>query len=385
MYLKQNAYNNTEIHHLRLAFEKATGQDLQWFFNQWFLAAGHPELKIIPSYEENRLVLNISQNQDSLYAPIYKIPVLLEVWTEKGCEPRSLQLEKAKETFSLELESKPVFFLFDADNRLPAQVEMQVGVEHWSRQFQFASRAIHRLEALQRLRSDYFEAKETKMAMERALEDSFWAIRQMAVEFLQDAEEEMKKKVLPLVKNLAQKDPQSLVRAQAFKTLGGMAFGAKKEVLELGINDFSIAASGAAFKAYLKEGYSDMDEKIKSLEGENSDLFSPVLAEYFSGRPGEKSWNWFQNALENTSFPDPYNLIQNFAKHLNLLKDSARINAGLQSLFLLAEKRKRPEVQIGVFQVTKSYKSWPGISEKRKRIKAENKNEEVGEILDYLE
>jgi aminopeptidase N len=45
-YLHQNAFQNTEIHHLRLAFEKVTGKDLNWFFNQWFLLPGHPELVI---------------------------------------------------------------------------------------------------------------------------------------------------------------------------------------------------------------------------------------------------------------------------------------------------------------------------------------------------
>src|ERR1051325_9909386 len=37
LYLKQNAFQTVEIHQLRLAMEKASGEDLNWFFNQWFL------------------------------------------------------------------------------------------------------------------------------------------------------------------------------------------------------------------------------------------------------------------------------------------------------------------------------------------------------------
>ncbi|TAE02864.1 MAG: M1 family peptidase, partial [Bacteroidetes bacterium] len=37
LYLTQNKFGSAEIHDLRLAFEKVTGEDLNWFFNQWFL------------------------------------------------------------------------------------------------------------------------------------------------------------------------------------------------------------------------------------------------------------------------------------------------------------------------------------------------------------
>jgi aminopeptidase N len=47
LYLKTNQFKAVEIHQLRLAFEEVTGKDMNWFFNQWFLNAGHPKLKLI--------------------------------------------------------------------------------------------------------------------------------------------------------------------------------------------------------------------------------------------------------------------------------------------------------------------------------------------------
>ncbi|MCX7728600.1 MAG: M1 family metallopeptidase, partial [Bacteroidia bacterium] len=52
LYLVQNMFKPAEIHHLRLAFEQITGQDLNWFFNQWFMYGGHPTLQIQKSYDE---------------------------------------------------------------------------------------------------------------------------------------------------------------------------------------------------------------------------------------------------------------------------------------------------------------------------------------------
>ena len=49
-YLKEHADQPVEVHDLRLAFEKVTGEDLNWFFNQWFLASGHPVLRVEDEY-----------------------------------------------------------------------------------------------------------------------------------------------------------------------------------------------------------------------------------------------------------------------------------------------------------------------------------------------
>src|SRR5690606_37651885 len=53
-YLVKNAFKSVEIHDLRLAFEEITGRDLNWFFNQWFLASGTPQLKIDKTYDADK-------------------------------------------------------------------------------------------------------------------------------------------------------------------------------------------------------------------------------------------------------------------------------------------------------------------------------------------
>ncbi|QIL74702.1 M1 family metallopeptidase [Hymenobacter sp. HDW8] len=45
-YLTQNAFGTGEPHQLRLALEEVSGQDLNWFFNQWYYRAGHPVVTI---------------------------------------------------------------------------------------------------------------------------------------------------------------------------------------------------------------------------------------------------------------------------------------------------------------------------------------------------
>ncbi|MCX6188897.1 MAG: M1 family metallopeptidase [Bacteroidetes bacterium] len=46
LYLTKNRFKSVEVHDFRLAMEEASGEDLNWFFNQWFLSAGHPKVII---------------------------------------------------------------------------------------------------------------------------------------------------------------------------------------------------------------------------------------------------------------------------------------------------------------------------------------------------
>src|SRR5206468_6150794 len=40
LYLNEHKYQSAEVADLRLAFEKVTGEDLNWFFNQWYFNHG---------------------------------------------------------------------------------------------------------------------------------------------------------------------------------------------------------------------------------------------------------------------------------------------------------------------------------------------------------
>ena len=45
-FLTKHAYQSVEIADLRLAFEEITGEDLIWFFDQWYFQAGHPIVEV---------------------------------------------------------------------------------------------------------------------------------------------------------------------------------------------------------------------------------------------------------------------------------------------------------------------------------------------------
>lgn len=77
LYLKNNSFKSAEVHDLRLAFEEVTGEDLNWFFNQWFLNQGHPTLSINYNWDAAKMTqqITVEQLQDLTTTPLYKLPV----------------------------------------------------------------------------------------------------------------------------------------------------------------------------------------------------------------------------------------------------------------------------------------------------------------------
>jgi len=49
---------------LRMAFEEVTGEDLHWFFDQWFSKSGHPELTVETTFENNQIIIDVRQEQN---------------------------------------------------------------------------------------------------------------------------------------------------------------------------------------------------------------------------------------------------------------------------------------------------------------------------------
>src|SRR5690554_2641313 len=117
-YLNDNAYTAAEIHHLRLAFEEVSGEDLNWFFNQWFLSSHHPKLDISQEVSGGEVTVRIDQKQDLEKAPLYKLPMKIGVYAGGKKTTHEVVVDKNINRFTFAYEGELENIVVDEDRTI---------------------------------------------------------------------------------------------------------------------------------------------------------------------------------------------------------------------------------------------------------------------------
>jgi aminopeptidase N len=281
LYLDKNAFSTVEVHDLRMAFEKVTGQDLNWYFNQWFLNSGHPTLEYEVDYSQpENILLTVTQKQDLSITPLYKIPFRVSWYHEGKRFEKELVLDKAWKQFAIE-NSVPVTELyFDEALELLAEKKSKRGVEHFKKQFSLSTLGVARFEALDSLGKSYADDPEVASLVGRALSDPFWAIREAAI--MQVAQHpEWLLEISGLEETLfqlAENDPKNTVRQGAIEMLGVIDPDKYSGEFLRWMNHPSYYVAGSALGAYLEnETNINRDKIAERFQGEkNIRLLVPV-------------------------------------------------------------------------------------------------------------
>ena len=78
LYLDDFKFKNAEAHNLRLAFEQITGQDLNWYWNQWYFGSGHPVFDISYNYDDAAKMAKVVIKQVQNTGKIFRIPMAID-------------------------------------------------------------------------------------------------------------------------------------------------------------------------------------------------------------------------------------------------------------------------------------------------------------------
>lgn len=131
LYLTSHAMGNATTEDLREAIRQATGENLDWFFDEWLYQAGFPEFTVTPSYDAaaRRLTLRVLQTQvDTSHADstglrfttptVFRMPVTVQVGTAQGDVTRRFDLNAREQTLVIDSVGDPQMVVFDAGNQI---------------------------------------------------------------------------------------------------------------------------------------------------------------------------------------------------------------------------------------------------------------------------
>lgn len=237
VYLTKNAYSAVEADELRLAFEDVTGQDMIWFFDQWYHKEGHPELEVQYTYDEtsDMIVLTVEQKQDpDQYPAIFQLPLQVDIYADNGQKASyDIMVNERLQEFTFDVAAPPALVNFDANRILLGVVNYEKSEEELIFQYENAPLFLDRYEALVGLANMEAPSAAAEQTLRKALEDKFYALRSFAVNEILELDEQTQAQVI----KIATTDSKAPTRVAALGQLiatGDMQFA---PTLEKVMND----------------------------------------------------------------------------------------------------------------------------------------------------
>lgn len=123
LYTARHAHDLVENDDFRQAIEDATGEPLDWFFQQWLHRGGHPRIHVRAKHDPGRQQLRIEVKQETVGEPgePWRLPCAL-AWSVAGSvERRTIELTKPAETLVFPCATAPLWVCVDPDGHLPAE------------------------------------------------------------------------------------------------------------------------------------------------------------------------------------------------------------------------------------------------------------------------
>ena len=256
-YILKHQYEPVETNDLKMAIEEETGQNLQWFFDEWVYKAGHPVFDVSYTWNEQtkQVLLSVKQTQkrDSLTG-VFKMPVDVEITTPTGSITHRIGIQTQDSTYTLPSDARPLLVIFDKGDRLIKELHFDKSFEEWKYQALHATNLVDRVLALRALVGMQKEGDVAAILVDRMQKDPFWGVRREAVTRADQLSSKSDSLRGLLKQSLlrAAKDVRSEVRVSAVRALQNYKGPDVQSALLASLNDSTYSVIGAALTSLAK-------------------------------------------------------------------------------------------------------------------------------------
>ncbi|SFT68130.1 aminopeptidase N [Algoriphagus locisalis] len=385
-YLEQHAFENVEVNDLRLAFEKISGEDLNWFFNQWFLDKGHPELQFEVDYSDpSNVLISVRQTQNLLETPLYQLPLEISWYEERDRKSRQFMITKEYQEIILENENPVALVFIDEEKNLLAVKSMELNANQMRSQFRSSEFGIARYEALDSLAA-WEAVTELESIIPAALEDEFWAVRESALSILQGYPDwlkdtpELARKVLQLAKS----DERNSVRAGAIDALSAFSPDEYYSAFIELAKDSSYLVAGSALMGLVSASSELIDPSVvESYASERNFRMLIPIAEYYINNEVAGKGNWFLDQANTISGEGLYYYLGYFSEYFSRSPEEGE---GKAVDFLLDKMGNdtRTYIRLGAFQGLLAFSDDAAILERISKVAAQESDSELVTYYNYF-
>ncbi len=380
LYLNNHAYSDVEVHDLRLSFEEVTGKDLNWFFNQWFLSAGHPQIKVAHQYNDGNLKLEVWQNQDRSTTPVYQLPIDVLIYNGDKQITYSLEIKDAYQQFNLPLSKQPDLVIFDAGYQLLGEIVHEKSRDEMIFQYQNTFRFLPRSQALDYLSKDL---ENNAIIMLKALEDPFYILRQKAIGAFDGYKGKHVATLEEKLEFMVRNDNKSVVRADALHMLSILKPNAHQELFLHALNDSSYSVLGVALMAISDTNIKDKDAIFSRYEDLNNlNVFLPI-ASYYARQGKYNKYNWFDQKLSKLHGTDLWYMLQFFGEYLMNAPEEQK-QKGVKILAAEAKLNKSYYIRLAAYQALGLLEGVDGVEQIMEDVRKSETDTRLNRIYSNL-
>lgn len=270
-YLVSNLNQPVSTEDLRIAIEETSGQSMDWFFDQWLYRMGHPIFEVTQNYDDSKKQLTLNVKQTQKIDPNDDFPQVefFQSYVDVAIDDRVERVwlkPQAENVFTFDAATKPKLVNFDYEGTLIKELKFEKSVDELIYQLANDKDVLGRNWALDEL-EDRAELPAEKQKVVAALvatmeKDEFWRLRRAALEAVSrlyvteplpggdSPAVKLDEPVLQAALKLT-RDPNSLVRGDAFELLGSTKDQKRADLFITALNDQSYyvidqASSGLA-------------------------------------------------------------------------------------------------------------------------------------------
>ncbi len=384
-YLKTYEYGNAEAHQLRLSFEKVSGKDLNWFFNQWYFSNGNPKISYTYTYEpvKKEVAVSIAQSQ----SPLFQFPLTIDVFENGKTSRQKVWVDaKTRNSFTFSSSKSPDLVNINPDGIVVAEISETRTPQQNTLQYSGTKDFYGRYKAITNIVSSESKTDLDIKTLTAALKDPFFRVREKALSGIDLTQANVAKIALSDVEKLAVNDSKTLVQAAAISALAKTKNSKYQNIYEKGVGAVSNAVKGASISGIIALDPSKAASLIQNIDLDNAseDLINtllpvivnnkiekqmPAIAQVAAFYPFVK----FQNPELGKSAEEGYNWIMS-SDQLKATENVTKILTAVKS-----QIGNNPQAKMMIVQILRD-----GLSKKMEVLKTHPQSPTIHQQIDAL-
>ncbi|UII27474.1 M1 family metallopeptidase [Fulvivirga maritima] len=334
-YLNTYKHSNAEAHQLRLVFEKVTGKDLTWFWNQWYYGKGYPELDVNYIYNDEAKTAQVVFNQTQQGDKIYRLPMKIDIYSADGSKSRmDYQLDAKKDTLTISYPTgaKPALIDVDAEKILLAKITDHKSLSQFIYSYNHAGIYVTRRQAIE-YAAQHQDNKEAVDFLITALDDPYFSIRELTIAKLDLTKDLVAKKAVKKLKKIAQNDEKTVVQAAALSALAPLKDKSNKKLFLAGLKSPSYSVEAAAL-----EGLFELDPKLAyenavTFKDDHLSVLTNQLAVIFATEGNTSDKEFFKTTYSEASLFNSLRFMEPYTTWLAQVDEAATVKECVNQMY----------------------------------------------------